>query len=222
MRDRTYGLGIDVGDQTVLAAVCRPDDQGRGPAPEPVPLGRGTIAGSAAVALVGGRLSVLPPPGPGPAGSLVEHVLQRVGTATPLVGGGRAFPAATAVAAIATRAHELAAHREGAPAGWTVLTVPPSWGSHRRDLLAAALRSAGLPRSSVVSGAEAVVRGQLATGALTAGSTVAVYDLGAGSLDTAVLRTTAGGAIETLAAPPAPLAWGGRDLDDAVLRHVVG
>jgi molecular chaperone DnaK len=221
MRYGTYGLGVDIGDQTVVAAVCRHDDGWTG-TPELLLLGPGSPGASAAVALVGGRLSVFPPAGPDPAGGLVEHVLQRVGAPTPLVGAGRAFSAAAAVAAIVARAHELAARREGSPAAWTVLTVPPSWGSHRRDLLAGALESAGLPRSSVVSGAVAVVRAQLATGAVRPGATVAVYDLVAGSLDTAVLRTTADGGIAELAVPPAPLAWGGRDLDDAVVGHVVG
>lgn len=220
MRGRSYGLGIDVGDSTVVAAVCPPDDDGRPGEARLLPLGRGTAEGSAALAVVGGRLSVLPPPGPGPAGGLVEHVLQRVGAPTPLVGAGRGLSAAAAVAAIAARAHEVAARSEGHPAAWTVLTVPPSWGGHRRDLLAAALVAAGLPRSSVVSSAVAVVRA--CAGALPAGSTVAVYDLGAGSLDTAVLRTTDDGDAEQLAVPPAPLAWGGRDLDDAVVGHVVG
>ncbi|GAB3353391.1 Hsp70 family protein [Modestobacter lapidis] len=220
MHDGTYGLGIDVGDSTVVAAVCRLEDGPQGP-PELLRLGPAGPVGSAAVALDAGRLSVLPPPGSGPGGELVEHVLQRVGSPTPLTGAGRAVSPAAAVAAIAARAHEVATRREGRPATWTVLTVPPSWGDHRRDVLAAALRSAGLTRSSVVSGAVAVVRARIAAGALSAGSTVAVYDLGAGFLDTAVLRTTPDGVVEQLTAPPAPLAWGGRDLDDAVVGHVV-
>lgn len=218
MHAGTYGLGVDVGDQTVVAAVRR---DGGGPA-EALDLGGDAPLGSAAVRLAGGGLSVLPPRGLDADDGLVEHVLERVGAPTPLTGPGGSVRAADAVAAIVLRAHTLAASRQGAPAAWTVLTVPPSWSGHRRELLARALTAAGLPRSSVVSSAVAVVRAQVAAGALSAGSTVAVYDLGASSLDTAVVRTTEDGRVEHLAAPPAPLGWGGRDLDDAVLAHVLG
>ena len=213
----TYGLGIDVGDQTVLAAVCRDG----GSTAELLDLAGDAPVASAAVQLAGGRLSVFPPAGLDADDGLVEHLLQRVGAPTPLTGSGGSLPAAEAVAAIARRAHELAAGREGGPASWTVLTVPPSWSGHRRELLVRALAAAGLRRSSVVSSAVAVVRAQLAAGALAAGATVGVYDLGASGLDTAVVRTTEDGRVEHLAAPPAPLGWGGRDLDDAVLGHVL-
>jgi hypothetical protein len=50
---------------------------------------------------------------------------------------------------------------------------------------------------------------------------VAVYDLGAGTLDTAVVGPGADGGLDHLAAPPRPVEWGGRDVDDALLGHVL-
>jgi hypothetical protein len=48
-----------------------------------------------------------------------------------------------------------------------------------------------------------------------------VYDLGAATLDTAVVGPRGDGVLHHLAAPPAPLGWGGRDIDDALLAHVL-
>jgi actin-like ATPase involved in cell morphogenesis len=129
-------------------------------------------------------------------------------------------PPADVVAALAAHASEQAAAREGAPPAWTVLTVPPTWGEHRRGLLTEAVRATGVEHFSLESSAVTVTRHHRGTAPLPDDATVAVYDLGASTLDTAVVRTTGPGTIETLCAPLAPLPWGGRDLDDAVVDLV--
>ncbi|WP_448626185.1 Hsp70 family protein [Geodermatophilus sp. URMC 64] len=201
MRWDSYGLGLDVGDSTVTVAVCHSGEE-RIPA-EPRRL----------------RLS-LPGEDDAPAG----QAMARIGDPVPLYVGGRAMPAAEAVADVVTALVDRIAEEQGRRPGRTVLTVPPSWGEHRRRLLEDALAGrdgeADGPAVVLVSGAVAVTRHTRATGALPAEATVAVYDLGASTLDTAVVRSSEDGGIEHVAPPPAPVPWGGRDVDDAVVAHV--
>ncbi|WP_448621891.1 Hsp70 family protein [Geodermatophilus sp. URMC 65] len=211
MRNGEYGLGIDVGDGAVSAAVCGPDGAA---VPLPLPLGEGPVA-----AAVGddGRIALVPADGTAGRPPLVA----RVGDPVPIHAGGRAAPAAELVADVVQHVRVLAAEREGRPDAWTVVTVPPSWAGHRCVTLAAALTAAGVPRFSLLSSAVAAVAAHVAAGDLAPEPTVAVYDLGAGTLDTAVVGPGPDRPLAHLAVPPAPLPWGGRDVDDVVLAHVL-
>ncbi|NYJ05483.1 Hsp70 family protein [Petropleomorpha daqingensis] len=154
----------------------------------------------------------LPPlPDTGCTGALLD----RVGDPVPLYVDGRPRPAADAVAAVIAEVVERVAEQRG-PAAATVVTVPPSWSEHRRQALDEALHGT----ATLVSSAVAVTRHGRATGTVPAVATVAVYDLGASTLDTAVVRADADGDLAHVAPPPAPLPWGGRDVDDAVVEHV--
>ncbi|MGY1762137.1 Hsp70 family protein [Geodermatophilus sp. SYSU D00779] len=209
MRNGEYGLGIDVGGGAVSAAVCGPDG-----AAVPLPLGEGPVT---TAVRDDGRVALVPADGTAGRATLVA----RVGDPVPVYAGGRAVPAAELVAHAVQHVRGLAAEREGRPDAWTVVTVPPSWAGHRCATLAAALTAAGVPRFSLVSSAVAAVAAHVAAGDLAPEPTVAVYDLGAGSLDTAVVGPGPDRPLVHLAVPPAPLPWGGRDVDDEVLAHVL-
>ncbi|TFV54065.1 hypothetical protein E4P41_19945, partial [Geodermatophilus sp. DF01-2] len=209
-----YGLGIDVGDGTVSAAVCGAVDGGTTGATV-LPLGDGRVTTAVDD---GGRVALAPVDGT----ARTRHLVARVGDPVPVYAGDHPVPAAELVAAAVQRVRELAEAREGRPDSWTVLTVPPSWSGHRRAVLARALASSGVPRFSLVSAAVAAVHHHVVAGDLPGESTVAVYDLGAGTLDTAVVGPTPEEPLGHRAPPPAPLPWGGRDVDDAVVAHVVG
>ncbi|MDK3255095.1 Hsp70 family protein [Blastococcus capsensis] len=212
-----YALGVDIGDETVTAAVCHPDGT-----PAPVPVGDAVLAAAAVrLAPVGGPdLNDPADPRPGTTTPLTRHLMSRVGVPVPLLVAGHPVQAADIVAAVVAAIQSLAAAQEGRPPSWTVLTLPPSWGPHRHTALAEALATHCTGLISLASGAVAAVRHQLADDG-GAGRTIAVYDLGASTLDTAVVRTATDGGPAHVAVPPAPLAWGGRDIDDAVLGHVV-
>ena len=193
-----YGLGIDVGTGTVTAAVCVAED---GPTPaEALPLPE-AFSGDT----VPGNLPL-------------RLVLARVGDPTPLYGGPEPRTGAAVLAALVAGVRRAAEAARGEPPAWTVVAVPPSWGEHRRAELSVAVTAELGEECTLVSSAVAAVRHHRsrATGA------VAVYDLGAGSVDTAVVRVSSEGALEHAAVPPAPRSWGGRDIDDAVLQHVCG
>ena len=209
MRNGEYGLGVDVGDGAVSVAVCRPDDGA-----VPLRLGVGPVA-----AAIGddGRVALVPAGGTAARAPMVA----RVGDPVPVYAGGRVVPAAELVADAVQQVRALAAEREGRPDAWTVVTVPPSWAGHRCAALADALTAAGVPRFSLVSSAVAAVAAHVVAGDLPPEPTVAVYDLGAGTLDTAVVGPGEDRLLEHLAVPPARLPWGGRDVDDVVLAHVL-
>ena len=215
-----YGLGIDVGDQTVVAAVCW--TAGTQSVVEPVPLAGHAMAVPAAIELDGaGRPSLARPDGAvGPDPAAAGHLLTRIGGPTPVYVGGSPVGAADAVAAMVAGVLTTVAERQGGPAARTVVTVPPSWGEHRRAHLTAALQSIGSPGLSLASSAVATVRHHAGDDTLPPQATLAVYDVGGSTVDTAVVRTTRTGPAEQLGRPPAPLTWGGRDVDDAVLDLV--
>ncbi|HEY9472966.1 MAG TPA: Hsp70 family protein, partial [Mycobacteriales bacterium] len=101
------------------------------------------------------------------------------------------------------------------------LTHPARWGQHRRQILVAAARQAGLSEDPVLVPepvAAATHFASLSGGGLADERALAVYDLGGGTFDIAVVRRRGGG-YEVLA--EAGLAdLGGLDFDHAVLEHI--
>ena len=92
MHEGDYGLGIDIGDDTVTAAVCRAHDGDADPRPLPLTA----------------------PEDP-------RGLMARVGTPVPLYSGGRGVAAAEVAAAIVHRVRSAAEAQEARPPGWTVL-----------------------------------------------------------------------------------------------------
>jgi actin-like ATPase involved in cell morphogenesis len=216
VHDDAFGLGIDIGDRAVTAAICRLGD-GAG-APEALRLG---AAGdrTATVQLTDDGRVRLGGPADATGGRVAARVMGRVGTPTPFFTAGGGIPAADVVAAVVRQVCALAEEQVGRPPDATLLVVPPSWGAHRHAVLTEALQAAAPGNAFLVSGAVAAAYHHVAAGDLPVEATAAVYDLGASTLDTAVV-----GPVEDelghLAVPPDPVPWGGRDIDDALLDHV--
>jgi molecular chaperone DnaK len=147
--------------------------------------------------------------------------MARVGSPIPLYVDGRPLPAGDAVAAAVAHVQALAEGRLGQAPALTVLTVPPSWGEHRWADLADALCAAGGPPVALASAAVAVVAHHVAAGDLPAEAAVAVCDIGARTVDTAVVGPTSDAPAEHLGVPPDPFPWGGDDIDDVVIERVL-
>jgi actin-like ATPase involved in cell morphogenesis len=152
---------------------------------------------------------------------LVRGFTRRVGDETPIIVGGASHRAedlfAGTVAWVLGRVRE----REGTAPAEVHVTVPATWGPHRRRLLDDALERAGVPGAVLVNAPEAAGMHYEAAAPLRAGRAIAVYDLGGGSLDVAILRKDAAGALGVVGTPAGLTDFGGVDLDDAVLRHIV-
>ena len=121
-------------------------------------------------------------------------------------------------AILATVAREAIARRGGvAPAG-VVLTHPVRCGERRLGALVQAVRSAGLPEPRLLAEPVAAALAQ-ADDAIATGAYVAVYDLGGGTFDAAVLQRTATG-FAIAGQPGGSVDLGGELFDETLLAHV--
>jgi Ethanolamine utilization protein EutJ (predicted chaperonin) len=144
---------------------------------------------------------------------------RRIGEQSLLL-GDRAYPVVDVVAAVLARVVAETARTVGTPLPPAVLTHPESWAAPRRDVLRAAAARAGLDVLAMVSEPVAAARYYTAVlgQAMPVGQGLAVFDLGGGTLDVAVLRRTPEGFAVAAAGGAEDL--GGVDLDAAVVAHV--
>jgi actin-like ATPase involved in cell morphogenesis len=134
--------------------------------------------------------------------------------------GDRDVSTVEIVAATLRRVVEEATLRRGRPPSRAVLTHPAAWTDRETTRLAEAAVKAGLPAPEFLPEPVAAAVHH-ATGAnVPAGAHIAVYDLGGGTFDTAVLRRTATG-FELCGPPGGDPDFGGADVSEA-LREVVG
>ncbi|GID94126.1 Hsp70 family protein [Amorphoplanes digitatis] len=213
----TYGLGVDLGTTWTAAAVRRGD--------------------AIEVLRLGGRRPEIPSviflPADGPVlvgepatrrgeeqpGRLAREFKRRVGDPVPLLIGGSPYPAHALLARQLEHVLAVATKNEQGPPGSVVLTCPANWGPYKRDLLEQAARMADAPRVVLRSEPEAAAASYAAGEHMDDGDIVAVYDLGGGTFDAAVLRRTADG-FELLGTPEGIEQLGGADFDEAVFDHV--
>ena len=151
-------------------------------------------------------------------GGYEPHPKRSVDDGTLLL-GGREFPVRDVFAAVLHRVAVGAGRVAGGPVPGAVLTCPAGWGARRQAVLAGAAEAAGLPSPRLL--AEPVAAGCAftgLTGAAPAGARILVYDLGAGTFDASVVRSTGAG-FDVLAEHGLPDA-GGLDIDAAIVAHL--
>ena len=126
-----------------------------------------------------------------------------------------------AVAAVLAAVLEEARRQQGeSDPSRVVMTHPARWGSERLAALADAAQRAGLPAPEFVAEPVAAALHYMETGDATiaAGQRVAVYDLGGGTFDTAVLERQADGGFQIVATGGSEY-QGGEDFDEILYRH---
>ncbi|PZS40265.1 MAG: hypothetical protein DLM62_03775, partial [Pseudonocardiales bacterium] len=111
--------------------------------------------------------------------------------------------------------------REGGPAAGIVITHPASWGAYKTRIIAQALREAEVPEVTFRTEPEAAAASYALQERIEAGSAIAVYDLGGGTFDAAVVRKTGTTTFSVLGHPQGLEQLGGVDFDDAVFNHVL-
>ena len=218
----SYQLGIDLGTTYTAASICRGTE--RSPAgADVVTLGArsATVAsvmyladdGSVLVGEAAERRALTDPD------RVVREFKRRIGDEIPLMIGGRPYQAHELGARMIRWVVDLVSEREGGPPRRIAVTHPASWGAHKKDLLGRALRDVGLtvtflaePQAAAVSYASAE--------RVDPASTVAVYDLGGGTFDAAVVRKNNNGTFELLGQPEGIDRLGGVDFDEVVFGHV--
>jgi molecular chaperone DnaK len=225
----SYQLGIDLGTTYTAAAVCRSSDR-RWVEPEVVTLGTRSATvpsvlfvasdGSVLIGEAAERRALTDPD------RVVREFKRRIGDPTPVVVAGRAWAPEELSARLVRWVVDRVAEREGGSATGIALTHPASWGTHKKELLAAALAGQGLTVTFLAEPQAAALH-YAAAERISAGSTIAVYDLGGGTFDAAVVRKGDPGAAAAGAAgfgllgrPEGLERLGGVDFDEAVFEHV--
>ena len=217
----SYRLGIDLGTTYTAAAVTRPATDGRRPTAEIVNLGDRAAQipsvlhlspdGTVLVGEAAERRVVSEPD------RVVREFKRQVGDLTPIVVDGVEHTAHDLMALLVGRVVDQVVQRQGGRPDRIAVTHPAPWGPHKVSLVRTALQARGLevelldePRAAAISYA--------ATERVEPGSVVAVYDLGGGTFDAAVVRKNGG--FTMLGRPEGIERLGGVDFDDAVFTHV--
>jgi hypothetical protein len=228
--DTPYDLGIDLGT-TFTAAAVRAEARPGTPPPtvRVVGLERGSVQVPSVLLvdddgslLVGGEAEARAAWAPQ---RVVREFKRRLGDATPIVVAGEGFSADGVAAEMVRWTADRVAETHGTEPRRIAVAHPAGWGAYRRRVFTEALAEVGLHDVVLLTEPEAAAAAHAAAGRLPVGRTVAVYDLGGGTFDAAVV-------CGVPATPVAPLgltvrgrgqgleALGGIDFDEALFWHV--
>ncbi|NBE80135.1 Hsp70 family protein [Micromonospora rubida] len=158
---------------------------------------------------------------------------RRLGDPTPVILAGAPHSPTALMAALLRSILDAVSRARGGPPDDIVLTHPAVWGPYRREQFTAIPPLAGLPRPNspqtegspghptvrTVTEPVAAATYYCATHPLPPDGLLAVYDLGGGTFDSAVVRNGRGG-LEIVGTPEGIEWLGGADFDQAILDHV--
>jgi molecular chaperone DnaK len=146
---------------------------------------------------------------------------RRFGDTTPILLGGVPYSAEALMGRLLRWTLDEVSTREGGAPRAITVSHPANWGPYKTDLLRQAVRLSGIEDPvSFTTEPEAAAVFYASQQRIDTGAVVAVYDLGGGTFDAAVLRKTATG-FEILGQPEGIERLGGIDFDAAVFHHVV-
>ena len=213
----SYRLGIDLGTTYTAAAVSRDGSiemaglGGRSDTVASVVLVRdddSTLVGDAALYR-----------GASEPERLAREFKRRIGDTTPMLLGGSPHSAESLTARLLRWVVDEVSEREGGPPEEIVVTHPANWGPYKVDRLSQAVQLAELEAVRFVTEPEAAAIHYVSQERVDTGAVIAVYDLGGGTFDAAVMRKTDDG-FEVLGQPKGIEQLGGIDFDAAVFGHV--
>jgi molecular chaperone DnaK len=145
---------------------------------------------------------------------------RRVGDPAPILLGGSPWSAQALIARLLRWTVDAVTEREGGPPAHIGISHPANWGPYKLDLLGEAVRLAELSSpTTFVTEPEAAAIAYASNERIEVGDVVAVYDLGGGTFDAAVLRKTLDG-FDILGEPEGIDRLGGIDFDAAILAFV--
>ncbi|MGH4026911.1 MAG: DUF6777 domain-containing protein, partial [Pseudonocardiaceae bacterium] len=212
----SYVVGVDLGTTYTAAAVVR---DGR---VEVVELGdrvasvasvlwfrddHGLVVGEAAV-----RRAESEP------GRVAREFKRRFGDPVPIMVAGTPISADALTARLLRWVVDEVVEQEGGEPAVVGVAHPANWGPYKLDLLAQAVRLAGVTQTTFVSEPHAAAESHASAARVAGGDVVVVYDLGGGTFDAAVLQRSDEG-FELLGAEGIER-LGGIDFDEAVFNHV--
>jgi actin-like ATPase involved in cell morphogenesis len=213
-----YALGVDLGT-THTAAAVRVGDRVQiarlgGRRPEIPSLLYVSADGTILIGESAERRGALEP------ARLAREVKRRIGDPIPVLVGGSPYSAHALLAHLLQQVVQIITRQQQGPPTAITITHPANWGPYKRELLEQAVRLAELANVTLRVEPEAAVVRYASGQQVRPGEIVAVYDLGGGTFDVAVLRKTDSG-FAVLGQPEGIEQLGGVDFDEAVFGHVV-
>ena len=218
----SFVLGIDVGTSYTAAAIGRRRADGSVDV-EPLELGSRKAAvptvvylgddGGVVVGEAAERRAIDQPD------RVVREFKRRIGDETPIIVGDLRVAAEDIYAVLAQWVVERAEEHEGEAPAVIAVSHPASWGEHRLGLVRAALAGVGLGEVELVSEPEAAGLHYLDQQKVETGEAIAVYDLGGGTFDVALLRKQ-DDAFRVIGTPSGIEHLGGADFDQRIFEHV--
>ena len=143
----------------------------------------------------------------------------RMGDIAPVLLAGHPYQIVDLVAALLEHIAAEAERYVGSPPSQVRLTHPATWNGLRRTQLVRAATAAGLPEVVLVPEPVAAAISYAQEVGVDLGRHVVVYDLGGGTFDTAVLRSTGAG-FEVIGRPTGDLQLGGELFDELVANSI--
>lgn len=218
----SYWLGIDLGTTYTAAAICWPAVDGL--EVQVVPLSNRSHAvpsvlylpGDGSVVMGEGaqRRSLTDPD------RVVREFKSRIGDEIPMLVGGSPFFAHDLAAEFASWLWNFVSEREGQYPEGVTLTCPASWGPYKTALFERAVQDAGLNHVTLLGEPQAAAISYASRERVEVGATLAVYDLGGGTFDAAVVRKDSATSFTVLGRPEGIDGLGGVNFDEAIFEHV--
>jgi hypothetical protein len=157
------------------------------------------------------------------AGSRPESVLRapknRLGDAAPVVLAGKPRQVPPLVAALLKLGLDAGTEFVGSPPDEVRLTHPATWTRSRITRLAEAAALAGIPTPYFIAEPVAAALATWRRGDVNVGECIAVYDLGGGTFDLAILRAVDNG-FEIIGRPSGDSSIGGEMFDEVMFQLV--
>ncbi len=214
----SYRLGVDLGTTFTSAAVFRTGW------PAMVPLGNRAMQVPSVLFLKpDGEFLVGEPAelrGVSDPDRVVREFKRRIGDRVPILVAGSPHSPQALQAHLLTWVVDRASHSQGSRPDRVTLTYPASWGEFKLDLFAQTIRMADVTGAELCTEPEAAATLYAARNVLAVGDCVAIYDLGGGTFDAAIMQKTPTG-FDRLGEPAGIELLGGVDFDEAVFHHVL-
>ena len=224
----TFWLGIDLGTTYTAAALYRPAVGELGT--HVVSLGSRSPAvpsvlflpgdGSLVVGEAAERRALTDPD------RVVREFKRRIGDEIPLLVGGVPWQAHELAAVLVRWVWEQVNQREGELPEGVALTCPASWGPYKISLFEQALRATRIGGTTrlgsvqLLSEPQAAAIGYACREQVEVGARLAVYDLGGGTFDAAVVRKDSPTEFTLLGRPEGIDSLGGVTFDEMLFEHV--
>jgi molecular chaperone DnaK len=151
---------------------------------------------------------------------LTREFKRRIGGVVPIIIGGSPYSPQSLLARVLSWTVEAATQQQGGPPEQVCVTYPANWGPFKQEILEQVLKLAGLKGATTCTEPEAAAIAYASRDRVPAGAKLAVYDLGGGTFDAAVL-VREGPGFRLVGTPDGVEHLGGIDFDAAICQHVL-